>query len=88
LRIGAYDFVGRRLTAKVSAGKNQLAGDLAVTQAGSHVLVYLGGDLWIEAEPEVGATHIFDLKGKFNYLADQEVRSVRWIYLNATDDDP
>ncbi len=66
---------------KLSAGRNQLAGDLAVTQAGSHVLVYLGGDLWIEAEPSVGATHIFDLKGKFSYLADQEVRFVRWTYL-------
>lgn len=69
--------------AKLSASKNQLTGDLAVTQAGSHVLVYLGGDVWIEAEPAVGATHIFDLKGQFKYLADQEVRFVRWTYLSA-----
>lgn len=67
---------------RLSASKNQLAGDLAVTQAGSHVLVYLGENLWIEAEPSVGATHIFDLKGKFNYLAEQEVRFVRWTYLS------
>lgn len=80
--------LGDGALAKLSEGKNQLAGDLAVTQAGSHVLVYLGGDLWIEAEPAVEATHIFDLKGKFSYLADQEVRFVRWTYLNPTDDDP
>lgn len=80
--------LGDGALARLSEGKNQLAGDLAVTQAGSHVLVYIGGDLWIEAEPSVGATHIFDLKGKFNYLADQEVRFVRWTYLNATDDNP
>lgn len=68
----------------LSAGRNQLAGDLAVTQAGSHVLAYLGGGMWIEAEPGVGSTHIFDLNGKFNYLAEQEVRFVRWTYLNPT----
>lgn len=68
----------------LSAGRNQLAGDLAVTQAGSHVLACLGGGVWIEAEPGVGSTHIFDLNGKFNYLADQEVRFVRWTHLTTT----
>jgi NlpC/P60 family len=68
---------------KLSAYQNQLAGDLAITQAGSHVLAYLGDDTWIEAEPGVGSTHIFALKGKFNYLSDEQVRFVRWIYLDA-----
>lgn len=66
---------------KLSEHETISPGDLAVTESGSHVLAYLGSDVWIEAEPAVGGTHIFDLAGKFSYLADERVRFVRWKLL-------
>jgi hypothetical protein len=52
-----------------------------VTESGSHVLAYLGDEIWIEAEPNVGGTHVFDPAGKFSYLAEERVRFVRWKWL-------
>jgi len=58
-------------------------GDLAVTATGSHVLAYLGNEVWIEAEPNVGHTHIFTLTGPFQALANERVKFVRWRWLSA-----
>lgn len=60
------------------------AGDLAITKEGSHVLVYLGNQRWIEADPGVGGTHLFTLDGQFKYLADELVLFVRWHWLEST----
>jgi cell wall-associated NlpC family hydrolase len=57
-------------------------GDLAVTESGSHVLAYLGNDNWIEAEPTIGRTHIFQLTDQFASLAGEKVRFVRWRWLS------
>jgi hypothetical protein len=60
-------------------------GDLAVTESGSHVLAYLGHETWIEAEPNVGGTHVFTLTGQFAPLAGERVRFVRWRCLARTE---
>lgn len=73
--IGSAEY--RTLAADVAL----LPGDLAVTESGSHVLAALGDGRWIEAEPNVGGTHVFDLQGRFSYLANERVRFVRWIWL-------
>lgn len=67
---------------KLSQHSNLLPGDLAVTESGSHVIAFLGGERWIEAEPNVGGTHIFDLKGRFADIADEGVRFVRWKWFS------
>lgn len=72
LPIGDGSFV------ELSSHTDVLPGDMAVTESGSHVLVYLGDENWIEAEPAVGGTHIFSLSGRFAPLACERVRFVRW----------
>jgi hypothetical protein len=57
-----------------------LPGDLAVTTSGSHVLAYLGGDQWIEADPGVARVHVVELAT--SPIAGEEVRIVRWRWLN------
>lgn len=37
-------------------------GDLAVTEGGAHVIVFLGGELWIQADPGLG--HVATLNGR------------------------
>jgi hypothetical protein len=70
---------------KLSDHRMILPGDLAVTESGSHVLAYLGNETWIEAEPSVGRTHVFELTGQFAPLADERVRFVRWRWLAKTE---
>ena len=57
------------------------AGDLAITQSGSHVLAYLGNSRWIEADPGLGRTHVFTLNDEFKHLSDELVLFVRWRWL-------
>jgi len=71
---------------KLSNHATILPGDLAVTESGSHVLAYLGDETWIEAEPNVGGTHIFQLSGRFAELSDEMVRFVRWRWLASNKD--
>jgi hypothetical protein len=58
-------------------------GDLAVMPSGSHVLAFLGGGKWIEAEPSFGSTHVFTLTGPFQELAAERITLVRWKWLSA-----
>jgi hypothetical protein len=62
--------------------RDVLPGDLAVTESGSHVLVYAGEGVWIEADPDLNRTHLFQLTGSFAPLAGQSVRFVRWRWLD------
>lgn len=57
------------------------AGDLALTQSGSHVLAYLGNNRWIEADPGLNRTHVFTLDDEFKHLSDELVLFVRWRWL-------
>lgn len=60
------------------------AGDLALTQSGSHVLAYLGNNRWIEADPGLGRTHVFTLDDAFKNLSDELVLFVRWRWLESS----
>jgi cell wall-associated NlpC family hydrolase len=73
--------IGSGEYSKLSEHDQILPGDLAVTESGSHVLAYLGDETWIEAEPNVGGTHIFKLSGQFASLAQEQVKFVRWRWL-------
>jgi cell wall-associated NlpC family hydrolase len=61
------------------AAQNLHPGDLAVTTSGSHVLAYLGGSSWIEADPDIMRVHIVDLNT--SPIAGQEVLLVTWSWL-------
>ena len=64
---------------EMRAAQNLRPGDLAVTTSGSHVLAYLSGDRWIEADPDIGRVHIVDLQT--SPIAGQEVLLVTWSWL-------
>ncbi len=81
-------------TARVGALKNLrdtralelLPGDLAVTAGGVHVLAYLGGGRWINADPMVGAVQTLDasapgggwLDGEATWLNKVSAGEVNW----------
>jgi hypothetical protein len=73
--------VGASASVKLGDHPDAVPGDMAVTASGSHVLAYLGGEQWIEAEPNVGRTHVFTLTGSFQGLASEHVKFVRWKWL-------
>lgn len=54
-----------------------LPGDLAVTANGLHILVFLGGNKWMQAAPEVGHAAIFETPSQNDWLK-QPVKIVRW----------
>lgn len=53
-------------------------GDLAVTKTGIHVLVFLGGNMWIQADPGVGKVALFDGRASNNQWFKTPVRFYRW----------
>lgn len=53
-------------------------GDMAVTSDGVHVLVYLGGDSWIQAEPTVGTVITLDGRKSDNPWFKVPVTIHRW----------
>ena len=53
-------------------------GDLAVTQSGMHVLAYLGEDVWIQADPGIGAVAILNGKTDENSWFESKVSIHRW----------
>jgi len=53
-------------------------GDLAVTVSGVHVLVYLGGDLWIQADPGIGSVATLDGRKDKNPWFNQPITMHRW----------
>lgn len=67
----------------VSASINKLEynliapGDLAVRATGEHVMAYLGGRLWIEADPIAGRVMIVEAPCRTNAWFEQKIRIVR-----------
>ncbi len=57
-----------------------LPGDLAITENGIHVLAYLGGDEWIQAEPNLGAVIVLAAPSE-NIWYNQDVWIMRWADL-------
>lgn len=56
-------------------------GDIAVTTSGVHVLAYLGGDEWIEADPDLNKVVIIKAPSKDNPWFYEPVRILRWTEL-------
>lgn len=56
-------------------------GDLAVTAGGIHVLAYLGGNTWIEADPKVMRVITVDVPSD-NIWFTTPVQLVRWSQMN------
>ncbi|MCM8528901.1 MAG: C40 family peptidase [Lentisphaeraceae bacterium] len=54
------------------------AGDMAVTSDGIHVIVYLGNERWIQADPNQGRVVIEDPKVTKSSWFDLKVNVVRW----------
>lgn len=60
-----------------------LAGDMAITPGGIHVLIYLGGTQWIEADPALERVIILDAKTSSNSWLQVPVTIVRWTLLSS-----
>jgi hypothetical protein len=56
-------------------------GDMAVTTSGVHVLACLGGNEWIEADPDLKKVVIIRAPTKDNPWFDEPVNVVRWAEL-------
>jgi len=56
-------------------------GDLAVTATGVHVLAFLGGNEWIEADPAVGKVVIVKVPADHNPWFQEPVHVIRWTEL-------
>ena len=57
-------------------------GDLAVTASGIHVIVYLGNERWIQADPEQGSVVIEDPVTTSSSWFDTGVNIFRWQAIN------
>jgi len=57
-------------------------GDLAITANGIHVIVYLGNEQWIQADPEQQRVVIEDPHTTASSWFDVKVKIVRWKALN------
>lgn len=64
-----------------------LPGDLAVTDDGIHVLAYLGGDQWIEADPGVKRVLVVTVPTTNTWFAEP-VNLVRWRMLDESSESP
>jgi len=58
-----------------------LPGDLAVTTNGAHVLVYLGNDMWTQADPSAGAVVVHNGRKDQNIWFSMPVSVHRWSSL-------
>ena len=58
------------------------AGDMAVTASGAHVIVYLGEEKWIQADPEQGRVIIEDPYTTKSGWFDVSVSVVRWNHVS------
>jgi cell wall-associated NlpC family hydrolase len=56
-------------------------GDLAVTSNGVHVMVYIGGDLWIQADPGIGKVAVLNGRTDANHWFKVPVTMHRWSVL-------
>jgi hypothetical protein len=55
-----------------------LPGDLAVTDNGIHILAFLGGNQWIEADPNIGRVVTVSVPAKDNSWFEMPMNIVRW----------
>ena len=62
---------------------NLSPGDLAVTDNGVHVMVYLGDGKWIQADPGIGAVATLDGRTADNGWFHVPVTTHRWRVLDA-----
>ena len=60
-----------------------LPGDLAVTKNGVHVLVYVGNDKWIQADPGEGKVLTLNARTEDNIWFDSDVSIHRWNFFKA-----
>jgi|GEM_PF-1091786 len=61
-----------------------LPGDLAVTTSGAHVMAYLGGNQWIEADPSIGRVIIENAPSAQNPWFSTPMNIVRWNILESS----
>lgn len=59
-----------------------LPGDLAITEGGAHVLVFLGGEEWAEADPDIGQVVILKGHQDNNVWLKHPVTLHRWSVLH------
>ncbi len=59
------------------------AGDLAVTDDGVHVLIYLGDQRWIEADPHARSVIVVEAPDADHFWLNQPVQLLRWRVLTA-----
>lgn len=76
--------VSSRGTVRTLDTTNLQPGDLAVTRDGLHVLVYLGENRWIQADPDSGRVITADGKNDANRWFDTPVSIRRWRLLSAS----
>ena len=62
-------------------------GDLAITASGIHVLCYLSGDRWIQAEPEIRKVVALNGRTDNNPWFDMPVSMYRWRVLESENKD-
>ena len=62
-------------------------GDLAITVSGIHVLCYLGGDRWIQAEPDIRRVVVLNGRTDDNPWFDMPVKTYRWRMLERDNKD-
>lgn len=62
-------------------GNSLVPGDLAITADGVHVMVFLGGDLWISADPGRGKVVIERAAASKNPWFEFKAKFFRWTLL-------
>lgn len=60
---------------------NLLPGDLAITATGNHVMIYLGGERWIQADPGEEKVLTEDARKSGSSWFDAKVAMFRWSVL-------
>lgn len=59
-----------------------LAGDLAITDDGRHVMVFLGGEDWLQADPGIGRVALLNGRKSGNSWFEVPVHMFRWRRLD------
>ncbi|MBK8452472.1 MAG: NlpC/P60 family protein [Thiofilum sp.] len=73
--------IGTTGTIQTMAYSALIAGDLAVTANGVHVMVYLGNNQWIQADPNAKKVHVQNGRTDTNYWFNVPVTTHRWQIL-------
>lgn len=73
--------LGTRGTIRKMSYDELVPGDLAVTESGNHILVYVGDGQWTQADPGAGAVVTLDGRKSQNTWFDQPVTTHRWSFL-------